>query len=177
MWRVEGGEDPWRSQAWDGSQKNYCLLVRNSAKKDEASGRLDLQRGRLPVWTWCCGQPQAVWRRLRPSILDSGVPLPSDFRPGPSAECGDRRWAGPEWSDPTIASKPSGHLPWCPVWELLLSGQLNTIFGLKKKLFLFYWFFFFEMLQKIIQAPAINSLSDKSVWLLSGISQHLRSIL
>lgn len=81
------------------------------------------------LWIWLisgCAQPQAVWRWIGLSLLDSGIPLPPVFCPGPSTERVNRRGAGPERSKPTSSSEPPGHLPWCPVWELLLPGQSHS---------------------------------------------------
>lgn len=80
--------------------------------------------GRRPCWPLALLNPQAVWRRIRPSLLDGGVPLPPIVRPGPSAECICGGGTGPEWSQPAFSSsQPSGHLQRRPVWELLLPGQ------------------------------------------------------
>lgn len=73
----------------------------------------------------CCGKPQAVWGWVGSSLLDSGVPLPPGVCPGSPAKCVNCRGSGPKRRNPAVTSEPPGHLPWRPVWELLLPGQWN----------------------------------------------------
>lgn len=116
-----------RSRARAGRQRNDCSLARSSARQSwESQTRCGVGWGRLNKLICCSGQ-QAVWRWLGPSFLDGGVPLPSVVRPGPSAERGDHGRTGPERRASDNSSEPPRHLPRCPVWELLLPGQLNTV--------------------------------------------------
>lgn len=65
---------------------------------------------------------QAVWWWIRPSVLDGSCSLHPVLFPEPPAQRICPRRPNSSWGSPEHPWQPPGHLPWHPVWKLLLPG-------------------------------------------------------
>lgn len=66
---------------------------------------------------------QAVWWWIRPSVLDSSCSLHPVLFPELPAQWICPRRPNSSWGRPEHPWQPPGHLPWHPVWKLLLPGM------------------------------------------------------
>lgn len=120
MRKITGGCG-WAERWWD--WKNVCWKMQEVWSLESRY----YKNKPLICWfwrRWSCGTPQAVWRRVWPSLLDSGFTLPPVICPGSSAQCGG--WDS-TWISSAVTSESPGHLPRHAVWELLFPGQWEEL--------------------------------------------------